>query len=75
MHDKRRHVADIKPLRPLVPHRINKGVLKVLLLLVLMELDPTPTQDRSIVGSRVRFQVKKIMKEGDRRKDAKKGFT
>jgi hypothetical protein len=40
-----------------------------------MKLNPTPTQDRSIVGSRMRFQVKKIMKEGDRRKNAKKGFT
>jgi hypothetical protein len=40
-----------------------------------MELNPAPTQDRGIVGFRVRLQTEEIVKKSDGRKDAKESFT
>jgi hypothetical protein len=71
----RRHVAGVEPLGPPVLHQINQGVLKVLLLLVLVELNLAPTQDRGTVGLRVRFKTKEILKESDGRENAKERFT
>jgi hypothetical protein len=71
----RLHVASIEPLGSLVFHRINQSTIKELFLLILMELNPAPTQDRDIVGFRVRLQTEEIAKKSDGRKDAKESFT
>jgi hypothetical protein len=37
-----------------------------------MELNTAPTQDRGTIGLRVRFKIKKIPKESDRRENPRK---
>jgi hypothetical protein len=40
-----------------------------------MELNPTPTQNRGIIGFGVRLQTEEIAKKSDGRKDAKESFA
>jgi hypothetical protein len=61
------HIASVEPLSSLIFDRINKSILKELFLLVLAKLDTTPTKNRSIVGFRVRLQMKEVAKKGNRR--------
>jgi hypothetical protein len=53
---------------------VREGSLKELLLLILMELNLAPTQDKGIVGFGVRLQTEEITKKSDGRKDAKESF-
>jgi hypothetical protein len=71
----RLHIASVEPLGSPIFHRINKCILKELFLLILAKLDTTPTKNRSIVGFRVRLQTKEVAKKGNKRGDAKEGFT
>jgi hypothetical protein len=76
MHSKGRlHITSVKPLGSLIFHRVNRSILKELLLLVLAELDTAPTKNRSIVGFRVRLQMKEVAKKGNGRGDAMESFT
>jgi hypothetical protein len=63
----RLHIASIEPFGSPIFHRINKSILKEHFLLVLAKLDTTPTKNRSIVGFRVRLQMKEVAKKGNRR--------
>jgi hypothetical protein len=69
------HVFGVKPLRTLLLHRINQVIVEEEILLTLVELNPTATQWRNIITPGVWFQMKEIMKQGDRRGDSKEGFT
>jgi hypothetical protein len=59
----RDHVHGIKPLRMLVPNRINQIIIKKEIFLPLTELDATTTQRRSIVTTGVWLQTKKVAEQ------------
>jgi hypothetical protein len=71
----REHVFGVKPLGMPLLHRINQVIVEKEIFLTLAELNPTATQRRNIITPGVWFQMKEIMKQGDRRGDSKEGFT
>jgi hypothetical protein len=68
-------VFGIEPLGSPIFHRVNQGIVKILLLFPESKLDPGATQDAGVGSVGVRFQLEEIAKEGDGWWNTKEGFT
>jgi hypothetical protein len=69
------HVSGVKPPGMPLLYRINQVIVEKEILFALMKLNPTTTQRRNIITPGVRFQMKEITEQEDRRGDSKEGFT
>jgi hypothetical protein len=71
----RNHIGGIKPLGTPIPHRINQVIIKELIFMTLVKLDPTATKNMGVVTAGLGFQMEKIVKERKGRRNSKESFA
>jgi hypothetical protein len=69
------NIFGIEPLGSPIFHRVNQGVVKILLFFLESKLDPDDTQDAGASSAGVWFPLEEIVKESDGRWNTKEGFT
>jgi hypothetical protein len=69
------NILGIESLGSPIFHRVNQGLVKILLLFSESKLDLGATQDTGVGSVGVWFQLEEIAKESDGRWNTKEGFT
>jgi hypothetical protein len=76
MHYKgQENVLGRKPLSSPILHRVNQGVINILLFFTKMKLDPDTTQDVGTSSVGVWFQSEEVPKESNGRQNSKESFV
>jgi hypothetical protein len=71
----RNHIGGIIPVGTPIPHRINQVIIKELIFMTLMKLDPAATKNMGVVTAGLGFQTKEVAKERKGRRNSKESFT
>jgi hypothetical protein len=65
----RNHIGGIKPVGTLILHRINQVIIKELIFVTLVKLDPTATKNMGVITAGLGFQIEEVAKKGKERRN------
>jgi hypothetical protein len=71
----RNHIGSIELVDMPIPHRINQFIIKELIFMTLVKLDPIATKNMGVITAGLGFQTEEVTKERKRRRNSKESFT